>query len=178
MTGEAGVTVSGQQSRRRCQAAATVDGPLWERFTAPMLTVVRILHIAVAAVWFGHKLLIPADLRQSIGGGVEQAGALIVRLRRAEQLGVITGLGTLLTGLVLVFMIGPAMVGSGIYVGLGLVLGAIALGAIVARPASVRLREAVTAGDLEAAGSEARTVSQVLVAESVLWSAALVSMLV
>ena len=87
-------------------------------------------------------------------------------------------MGTLLTGLVLVFMIGPAVVGSGIYVGLGLVLVAIAVGVTVARPASVRLREAVAVGDLEAAGSEARRVSQVLVVESVLWSAALVSMLV
>ena len=75
-------------------------------------------------------------------------------------------------------MIGPAVVSSGIYVGLGLVLAAIAVGATVARPASVRLREAVTAGDLEAAGLEALRVSEVLVAESVLWSAALVSMLV
>ena len=156
----------------------TVDGRPWGRFTVPMLTLVRILHVAVAAVWFGHKLLIPADLRQSIGGGVEQARSLVVRLGRAEQLGVITGLGTLLTGLVLVFMIGPAVVGSGIYVGLGLVLVAIAVGVTVARPASVRLREAVAVGDLEAAGSEARRVSQVLVVESVLWSAALVSMLV
>jgi hypothetical protein len=158
--------------------AVMVDGRTWERFTVLMLTVVRILHVAVAAAWFGHKLLIPADLRQSIGGGFEQAGDLMVRLRRAEQLGVITGLGTLLTGLVLVFMIGPDVVSPGIYVGLGLVLAAIALGATVAHPASVRLREAVVGGDLMAAGSEARTVSQVLVAESVLWSAALVSMLV
>ena len=158
--------------------AATVDGPPSERFTVTVLTFVRILHVGVAAAWFGHKLLIPADLRQSMSGGVEQAGALIVRLRRAEQLGVITGLGTLLTGLVLVFMIGPAVVSPGIYVGLGLVLAAIALGATVARPASVRLRKAVMVGDLAAAGSEAQRVSQVLVAESVLWSAALVSMLV
>lgn len=156
----------------------TVDGPRGERLTVSMLTVVRILHVAAAAAWFGHKLLIPIDLRQSIGGGVEQVRALIVRLRRAELLGVITGLGTLLTGLALVFMIGPAMVSFGIYVGLGLVLGAIAVGATVARPASGRLRVAAMSGDLEAAGSEARIVSQVLVAESVLWSAALVSMLV
>jgi hypothetical protein len=101
-----------------------------------------------------------------------------MRLGSAEQLGVITGLGTLLTGVVMVIMIGPAVVRSAIYVGLGLVLGAIAIGATVARPASVRLGAAVTAGNLEAAVSEARTLSQVLAAESVLWSAALVSMLV
>ncbi len=57
-----------------------------------------------------------------------------------EQLGVITGLGTLLTGVVMVIMIGPAVVRSAIYVGLGFVLGAIAIGATVARRASVRLR--------------------------------------
>ncbi len=141
-----------------------------------MLTLVRVLHVGLAAAWFGHKLLIPADLRRSIGG-VEPARALIVRLGLAEQLGVITGLGTLVTGVVMVFMIGPAVVRSGIYVGLGLVLGAIAIGATVARPASARLRAAVTAGNLEAAGPEARTLSQVLAAESLLWAASLVSML-
>lgn len=141
-----------------------------------MLTLVRVLHVGLAAAWFGHKLLIPADLRRSLGG-VEPARALMARLGLAEQLGVITGLGTLLTGVVMVFMIGPAVVRSGIYVGLGLVLGAIAIGATVARPASVRLRAAVTAGNLEAAIPEARTLSQVLAAESLLWAAALVSML-
>ncbi|NNF65504.1 MAG: hypothetical protein HKN07_14775 [Acidimicrobiia bacterium] len=142
-----------------------------------MLTLVRVLHVGLAAAWFGHKLLIPADLRRSLGAGVEPAQALIVRLGLAEKLGVITGLGTLLTGVVMVLMIGATVVRSGIYVGLGLVLGAIAIGATVARPASARLRAAVTVGNLEAAVSEGRTLSQVLAAESLLWAGALVSML-
>ncbi len=143
-----------------------------------MLTAVRLIHIAVAAAWFGHKLLIPADLRQAVGAGGAEAGALVVRLDRAEWLGVLTGLGTLVTGVALVFVVGPDVVGSGVYVGLGLVVAAIVLGAMVARPATIRLRRAVAVGDMATASVDGRTVSRVLATESVLWSAALVSMLV
>ncbi len=59
-----------------------------------MITLMKILHTAVAA-WFGHELLLPSDLWTSLGG---EAAALLVRLRRAETLGIATGLGMLLTG--------------------------------------------------------------------------------
>jgi hypothetical protein len=135
-----------------------------------------VLHVAVAAAWFGHKLLIPADLRSSVAAGPETARRLVPRLERSERFGIATGLGTLATGLGLVFLRGPAFVRTPIWVGLGLVLAATAMGAIVARPASNRLRRAIGAGDTTAAMTEAGTLSTVLGAESLLWVGALVTM--
>ena len=33
---------------------------------AVMVLSLKVLHIVIAAAWFGHKLLIPADLRSSL----------------------------------------------------------------------------------------------------------------
>ena len=60
---------------------------------------------------------------------------------------------------------------------MGLVLTAIALGALFARPASNRLTAAVESGNLDAAKPEATRLIQVLSIESVLWAATLVAML-
>jgi hypothetical protein len=62
------------------------------------------------------------------------------------------------------------------WIGLGLVVTAIAVGAIVARPASAELREAVGRGDRVEATIAGRRISQVLSVESVLWVGALVAM--
>jgi hypothetical protein len=142
-----------------------------------MLTLVRILHVGVAAAWFGHKLLIPADISRSLSDERQTARSLLPRLERAERLGIVTGVGTLATGALLVGMIGPDLVGVGVWVGLILVLVAIGTGAIVARPASIRLRAAVRSGDLHSARRAGRRLSQVLTVESVLWSASLIAML-
>ncbi len=136
----------------------------------------RVLHIGLAAAWFGHKLLIPADLSDSLVDQ-ERAHALIPRLARAERLGVATGVGTLASGLILAWHVGFATVGVGVWVGLGLVLVAIGLGATMARPASAGLIAGITSKDLPAARNAATRVQQVLAAESVLWATALVAML-
>lgn len=136
---------------------------------------IRILHIGLASAWFGHKLLIPADMRKSIVAG--EGASLMVRLAKAERLGQITGLGTLATGSVLVWIIGPGSVRAAIWVGVGAVIVAFVVGATIARPASNRLRASVSAGDTTA-GTHAATLGRLLVVESVLWVVALVSMLV
>jgi hypothetical protein len=59
-----------------------------------------------------------------------------------------------------------------------LVLAAIALGGIVARPASSGLRAAAGLGDLALARWSAGRLSQVLIAESLLWSGSLIAMIV
>ncbi|MGB7861454.1 MAG: hypothetical protein WBM90_13235 [Acidimicrobiia bacterium] len=136
-----------------------------------------ILHIGLAAAWFGHKLLIPSDLRRSLVD-LDGARRLIPRIDRAERLGQTTGVGTLLTGLVLLFLVGVGTVSIAIYFGLAFVLGAIVIGAMVARPASQLLKASVAAGDLDRARDAARSISGVLAIESLLWTAALVAMLV
>ena len=137
----------------------------------------RVIHVVFAAAWFGHKLLIPADLRTSLAGGEGDARGLLVRLRHAERLGIATGLGTLATGLGLTAVIGWGSVPGATYVALALVLAAVALGASTARPAGMRLRVAVDEGRLGDARAAARPVQRVLAGESFLWGGALVSML-
>lgn len=143
-----------------------------------MFLVAKWLHIAIASAWFGHKLLVPADLRQISTATPEFARASLPRIERAERLGIVTGVGTLLTGGWLVFLVGPSVVQPTIYMGLGLVLVAIALGALVARPASLRFRRAVTEADRDAAERSAGTLSMVLTLEAVLWTGALLTMLI
>ena len=145
--------------------------------SSDMIVALKVLHVAVAAAWFGHKLLVPSDLRHSLHSPTN-AATLLVRLRRAEALGVGAGLGTLLTGGALVLAIGPNAVRTPVYVGLALVVAAVAVGAVVARPASMRLRETVRDDDLASAREAANRLTTVLVTESVLWSAALVTMLI
>lgn len=142
-----------------------------------MMVALRVLHVAVAAAWFGHKLLVPSDVRRSLASQTE-AESLVVRLRKAELLGIVTGMGTLLTGGALVLAIGPQAVRTSVYVGLALVVAAIAIGAVVARPASLRLSESVGDGDLASAREAANRLTSVLVTESVLWSGALVTMVI
>ncbi|MGH3649834.1 MAG: hypothetical protein ACRDU9_03925 [Acidimicrobiia bacterium] len=152
-----------------------------ERRLASRLTMIlalRILHIAIAAAWFGHKLLIPGDIRQSAGAAPPQASALLGRLRRAARLGQLTGLGTLLSGGLLAWAVGVETVSVGVWVGLGLVLTAIVIGATMGRPASNQLRAAIEEGDRVAATIAGRQINQVLGVESLLWMGALVGMVV
>ena len=142
-----------------------------------MILALRIAHIAIAAAWFGHKLLVPADIRESVHASRAEAEALIARLRRAERLGVLTGLGTLISGGALMWAVGVHTVSLWIWVGLALVLVAVGIGATVARPASKRLRAAVSREDRVEATLAGRQVSRVLGIESLLWLGALVTML-
>jgi hypothetical protein len=143
-----------------------------------MIPVLTIAHVAVAAAWFGHKLLIPGDIRASVHAGQIESEALVARLRRAERFGILTGLGTLLSGAGLIWTLGVETVSPWIWIGLALVILAIGVGAFAARPASKRLVEAVENGDRVAATVEGRQISRVLGAESLLWLGALTTMLV
>jgi hypothetical protein len=143
-----------------------------------MVVTLEILHIAIAAAWFGHKLLVPGDIRRSVHAGETESEALLERLRRAERLGILTGLGTLLSGGALMWVIGIDAVDIGIWVGLGLVLSAIFLGVAMGRPASKRLREAVTQGDRVEATIAGGQVGRALGLEGLLWLGALTSMVV
>lgn len=141
-----------------------------------MIVALTALHIAVAAAWFGHKLLIPGEIRRSAGAGPDQAEALLLRLRRAERFGQVTGAGTLLSGGALLWAVGVDTVGVGVWVGTGLVVASVVIGATLARPASKRLATAVGAGDRVAATIAGGEVGRVLGIESLLWLGALTAM--
>ncbi len=142
-----------------------------------LLTALLIAHIATTATWFGHKLLVPGDVRASLNAGVDAARLLLPRLVRAERLGIASGLATVATGVALVLDIGGFSVAPArIHIGLGLVLVMFSMGAAVARPASRHLRAAVDAADLDAAARAARHLLAVLYLEQALWLAILVLM--
>lgn len=143
-----------------------------------MVLTLTIAHVAIAAAWFGHKLLLPGDIRASVHAGQDEWEDLVSRLKRAERFGILTGLGTLLTGAGLMWAVGIDTISFWIWGGLALVVVAIGVGALVARPASKRLVAAVEAGDRVAATVEGQRISRVLGAESLLWLGALTTMLV
>lgn len=143
-----------------------------------MILVLTIAHVAIAAAWFGHKLLLPGDIRTSVHAGQVEAEDFVSRLRRAQRFGILTGLGTLVSGAGLMWAVGVETVSYWIWIGLALVVGALAVGVLVARPASKRLAAAMVQGDRVAATVEGRQIGRALAAESVLWLGALATMLV
>lgn len=143
-----------------------------------MVVTLQILHIALAAAWFGHKLLIPGDIRASAKTTPDGAGAFVGRLKRAERVGIVTGLGTLAAGIGLAYAVDASTVGYGVWIGATLVLVALVVGAIFARPASTRLKEAVIAGDRVAATVAGNRLSNMLGIEGLLWVGALTGMVI
>lgn len=143
-----------------------------------MVLALQVAHIAIAAAWFGHKLLVPADIRQSVHAGQAEAEDLLRRLRRAERFGILSGAGTLVSGGALMWAVGVETLSVWIWVGLGLVIVAIGIGATVARRASQQLRDAVGRGDRVQATVVGRQINRALGIESLLWLGALVTMVV
>lgn len=137
-----------------------------------------ILHILIGAAWFGHKLLIPRDIRVSVRHE-ESAGYLIERMRRAQRLGIVAGLGTLATGIWLMALTtGIADASVETYLAIGAVLAMFVVGAVVAQPAWKRIREAIETGDIPGAAAGANGFNRALNFESVLWVFALTMMVI
>lgn len=143
-----------------------------------MVVTLKIIHIALAAAWFGHKLLVPGDIKASIRSQTTEAQVLVARLRRAERLGIATGVGTLIAGVALAYAVDASTVGYGVWVGATLVVAAIAVGAIFARPVSTRLRTAVASGDRVAATVAGNQLGRILGVEELLWIGALTGMVI
>ncbi len=143
-----------------------------------MLVVLKVFHVVLAAAWFGHKLLIPRDLRHSLREETE-LGGLVVRMRTAQRLGIGAGLGTVLTGVALVLSTtGFKEAPTRIYVALGAVILMFVVGALLAGPAWSRIEGSIAAGSHEKLGAAATTFNRALAVESLLWVVALTAMLV
>ncbi len=143
-----------------------------------VIEVITIVHIAVAAAWFGHKLLIPRDVRVSVREP-ESGKYLVERMRRARTFGVVTGILTLGTGVWLVVMTtGFAGAPITIHIAIGAVLAMFVIGFLVARPAWKRVASAIEAGDTPGAVGEANSLNSALNLESLLWILALSMMIV
>lgn len=95
-----------------------------------MHTLLLVVHIASAAVWFGHKLPIPRDIRVSLGAGGEAATVMVQRLTATARLGIGSAVLTVLSGVALLWNAGwssTTLLGVGILAAIGaIVLGAVA----------------------------------------------------
>lgn len=143
-----------------------------------MIVATKIVHIAFAAVWFGHKVLIPRDMRQSIHHPVD-GGGFIRRIERAERLGIGSGLGTILSGIGLILLTtGFAGTPLRIYFGLAAAIAMVFVGGLVARPAWKEIREGIIDDDLPRAAAAERPFTRALMIENLLWIGALGAMVV
>lgn len=143
-----------------------------------MIEVVTIVHIAVAAAWFGHKLLIPRDVRTSVREP-ESGKYLVDRMRRARTFGIVSGLLTLGTGIWLVILTtGFDDAPITIHIAMGAVLAMFLVGFLVARPAWKRITSAIAVGDTPAAVGGAKSLNSALNLESLLWIVALAMMII
>ena len=143
------------------------------------LYIAKMIHIVAAAVWFGHKILLPRDLRSSLQAGGDQARGLIPRIERAERLGMASGLLTLFSGFAMILLSGGfAAMPLRIYIGMSLVIVMFLLGAIIARPAWSQVKRGIETEELEASRFGARRLIRVFVIEQSLWAAVLVTMVV
>lgn len=141
-----------------------------------MRTALLIVHIASAAAWFGHKLMVPRDIRMSLRSG-DVASAMVERMRGMARLGIGSALGTAFSGIGLLWLAGwsaSTTLGLGIFAA----IAAIVVGASRARPAWEAVERAVEHGDLATGGAFGRRFSAWLHLESVLWMAALAAMVV
>lgn len=114
----------------------------------PLLLILQVLHVAVAATAFAITLPSGGAMKRAIGQGREVKLAAATLVNRSGQLASIFGILTLLTGLGLVFYLGGfKVVSPTIHAGLGLVLVMIAHGALFMRPTGKRIVAAVDQGD-------------------------------
>ena len=143
-----------------------------------VLEALTIAHIAVAAAWFGHKLLIPRDVRTSVRD-VEAGRNLIPRIQRAQTLGLTTGTLTLATGVwLMIETTGFAGAPLQIHIALGVVVMMFLVGFFLARPAWNRIRSAVVDGDTPSAAGGVSAFNRALALESLLWVLALTMMVI
>ncbi|HKY64028.1 MAG TPA: hypothetical protein VJR29_11470 [bacterium] len=108
-----------------------------------LLFVVKIFHLAAMALWFGAAFSTPADVRRTLASPGSDIPALLQRLRLTAKIMNGSGLATLITGLILVQLLGGfAAVPLRIHLGLALTLLIFVVGRWMIRPAVVELSKA------------------------------------
>lgn len=146
---------------------------------SPTFDALKILHIIAISSWFGHKLLVPADIRRSLQGDPQAARDLVGRVERAARIGIGSGLVTIASGVALVLTLGGfGVMPVRIHMALALVIVMFVLGGTLARPSWSRARKAIAGGDLDGARAAADRLIIVIVVEQALWLIVLVLMVV
>ena len=143
-----------------------------------LLVLLVVLHVAFAAVWFGNRLGLPADMRETIHAMEEPEQGLVRRIRRSAGLDRTGMAGVLVTGGLLIYRIGPAEVDVTTWAGAATALAMIGVTFLLTRPARKELRSALLAGQRPEAVAAAKRVTGALNLEAFLWVIALVLMLI
>ncbi|MFO0550240.1 MAG: hypothetical protein U0271_17735 [Polyangiaceae bacterium] len=112
------------------------------------ITFLRFVHILSMAIWFGGGLTLAGDVRKSLARGKAAAELLPSRVERTLTIGLVGAIGTIVSGLVLIFQMGGFKgISPRIHAGLGLALVAFAVELIVLRGAAQALGPAIAKDD-------------------------------
>jgi hypothetical protein len=138
----------------------------------------KVIHLVAMATWFGPKLAVPADIRRCIAQGPAGLQAMLPRLNLVQKITIAAALITLFSGLAMVFLYGGfGAVSPRIHIGLGLTLAIFGLGAFGVDRVWKRMRDIIVSGkDLEKLPQLERSLSRLMFAENVVWTAVLVLM--
>jgi len=136
------------------------------------------VHILSIAVWFGPKLLVPAEVRRAIGAGDGAMTSAVRGINLVQKVTIAASMVTLASGLGMIFLFGGfGAVPTRIHIGFAMTLAIFGVGAFGVDKAWKRIREAVTAGRPEAdLETLARRLSHLMTVENILWLAVLVLM--
>lgn len=125
-----------------------------------MYLALRLVHILAAATWFAGTLTLASDVRRSLELGGTAARGMVDRVQRALLLSSAAGLGTLASGLGLIFFLGGfAHLPVRIHVGFGLSLVALAFEVSALAGAFRDVADAVTRENPDEARVAARRVA-------------------
>jgi hypothetical protein len=132
---------------------------------------VRLIHILSIALWFGPKILVPADLRRAIGDGGEAMESAIRRINLVQKVAIAASMVTLASGLGMIFLSGGfSHVPHRIHAGLALTLAIFGLGAFGVDKAWARIRVAAKEGKSKVELYEMeRRLSFLMTIENIIW---------
>lgn len=132
----------------------------------------KLVHILSICIWFGTKLLVPADIRRAIADGNGAMDSAIRRVNLVQKVAISASMVTLASGLAMIWQYGGfGAVPTRIHVGFALTLALFALGAFGVDKAWKKIRDAVKRGVTERAELSRleRRLSVLMTVENVIW---------
>ncbi len=109
---------------------------------------IRLLHFAGMAVWFGGALTLSSDVRKTLARGKPHTDVLAARVDRSLSIGAVAAIVTMGTGLGMIFAQGGfGAISPRIHAGFALALVAFAVELLALRPAVGKLGQALASGE-------------------------------
>jgi len=110
--------------------------------------VIRLLHFAGMAVWFGGAMTLSSDVRKTLARGKPHTDVLAARVDRSLSIGAVAAIVTMGTGLAMIFAQGGfGAISPRIHAGFALALVAFAVELLALRPAVAKLGQALASGE-------------------------------